>query len=326
MVSWIDMRKITFTEAIREALWEEMVKDWRVYLIGEDIVTYHNGGPFRICEGFLEEFGPTRVIETPISETAIMGTSVGAAMMGFKPVVEIMHSEFLASCFQHLAYEAPRMKFVTRGEVDVPLVVRAPFGVKGEIGQTQSESPESWFVHIPGLKVVMPSTPYDAKGLLKSAIRDRSPVVFFEHKKLYRFQGPVPQDEYTIPIGKAKVKREGTDMSIIATGYMVHLALGAAVDLSQSGIDVEVIDPLTLLPLDRDTVINSIAKTGRAMIVHEASRTGGFGAEVAALLAEEAFEDLRAPILRVASPDVPVRYPPTKEDIQAAARRLMEYA
>jgi pyruvate/2-oxoglutarate/acetoin dehydrogenase E1 component len=319
------MRRITFAEALREALWEEMVGDERVYLIGEDIVTYHDGGPFRVCQGFLPKFGPTRVIETPISESAIVGTSVGAAMMGLKPVVEIMHSEFLASCFQHLAYEAPRMKFVTRGEVEVPLVVRAPFGVQQEIAQTQAESPEAWFVHVPGLKVVMPSTPYDAKGLLKSAIRGQNPVLFFEHKKLYRLEGPVPEGEYAIPLGQAEVKRQGTDLSIIATGYMVHLALAAAESLAQDGVEAEIVDPRTLSPLDCDALLTSVAKTGRAMIVHEASRTGGVGAEISALLAESAFADLRAPILRVTSPDIPVRFPPSREDIETAARRLMRY-
>jgi pyruvate dehydrogenase E1 component beta subunit len=266
------------------------------------------------------------VIETPISESAIVGTSVGAALMGLKPVAEIMHSEFLASCFQHLAYEAPKMRFVTRGEAEVPLVVRAPFGAQQEIAQTQAESPEAWFMHVPGLKVVMPSTPHDAKGLLKSAIRDHHPVLFFEHQKLYRFQGFVPEEEYTIPLGQAEVKREGTDLSIIATGYMVHLALAAAQNLAQSGIEAEIVDPRTLLPLDCDALLNSVAKTGRAMIVHEASRTGGAGAEISALLAESAFGDLRAPILRLTSPDIALPFPPTMEDIQAAARRLMTYA
>jgi pyruvate/2-oxoglutarate/acetoin dehydrogenase E1 component len=319
------MRQITFAEALREALWEEMVKDDRVYLIGEDIATYHDGGPFRVCQGFFRKFGPTRVIETPISESAIVGTSVGAAMMGLKPVVEIMHSEFLASCFQHLAYEAPKMKFVTRGEVEVPLVVRAPFGVTKMISQTQSESPEAWFVHVPGLKVVMPSTPYDAKGLLKTAIRDNNPVIFFEHKKLYPFQGSVPEEQYTIPFGRAEIKREGIDLTIIATGYMVHVALDAAQNLAQSGIEAEIVDPRTLLPMDYDVMVNSVVKTGRAMVVHEASRTGGFGAEIAASLAEKAFGALKAPILRVTSPDIPVRFPPTMEDIEVAARRLMTH-
>ena len=316
------MRTLTFVEALREALREEMLRDEQVYVIGEDIATYHGGGPFRVMKGFLQEFGEERVIETPISEDAIVGSSIGAALRGMKPIVEIMHSEFLVACYQQLVYEAPRMRFVTDGKATVPLVVRVPFGTAGSVSRNQAENPEAWFIHVPGLKVVMPSTPYDAKGLLKAAIRDDNPVLFFEHKRLYKETGEVPEEEYVLPLGRADVKREGRDVTIIATAWMVHQALAAARALSEMGIDAEVIDPRTLLPLDKQTILQSVRKTGRAVIVHEAAKTGGVGAEIGAMIAEEAFEHLVAPVIRVAAPDLPVIFPPSEGDIISAVKGI----
>ncbi|HHY08567.1 MAG TPA: alpha-ketoacid dehydrogenase subunit beta [Corynebacteriales bacterium] len=316
---------ISFRQALNEALREEMKRDSSVYLIGEDIGTYHSGrGPSGVMEGLLAEFGDQRVIETPICEGAIAGSSIGAAMFGMRPVVEIMHSEFLVTCFQYLVYGGAKITALSNGRVKVPLVIRTQFGCK-EPGQAfQDESNEAWFCHAPGLKVVMPSTPYDAKGLLTAAIRDDHPVLFLEHKALYDVVGEVPKEQYSVPLGVADVKRSGRDVTVIAMGKIVSEALNAAETLAERGIDVEVVDLRTLAPLDFDTILQSVGKTGRAVIFHEARKTGGLGGEVAALIAEAAFGDLRAPILRVGAPDVPSALPPGSDDLVAAIEAISE--
>jgi len=321
----LHMRKVTFRTALRQALQEELLRDERVYIIGEDVGAYRGGGIYGVTKGLQRIFGKERVIDTPISEGTIIGSSVGSALMGMRPVAEIMFSELLSACFEQLVYEAPRMRFFGGDAARVPLVVRTPFGAREYGYQFQTESPEAWYVHVPGLKVVVPSTPYDAKGLLKMAIRDDNPVLFLEHKKLYDLEGDVPEEEYTIPFGKADIKREGQDVTIIATAWMVHQALSAARVLDEDGIDCEIIDPRTLVPLDTETILGSVRKTGRVIIVHEASKTGGVGGEISAILAEEAFSYLDAPILRVAAPDVPVSFPPSQEDIMEAVRKVTRF-
>uniref|UniRef100_A0A7V3KPI8 Alpha-ketoacid dehydrogenase subunit beta n=1 Tax=candidate division WOR-3 bacterium TaxID=2052148 RepID=A0A7V3KPI8_UNCW3 len=310
------MREITFAEALNEALREEMLRDERVYVIGEDVRVGYGGGAFGVTKGLLAQFGPERVIDTPISESAIAGTSVGAALWGMRPVAEIMFADFLALAMDHIANSAAKMRFAYAGEANVPIVFRTAFGAGVGAALHHSQSPEAWLVNVPGLKIIMPSTPYDAKGLLKSAIRDDNPVVFFEHKYLYsRLKGPVPEEEYVIPIGKADIKREGKDLTIIATGAMVHQALSAAEILKEEGIEAEVLDPRTLVPLDREAILMSVEKTSRVIIVHEAPTFGGFGGEIAALIAEEGFYSLDAPIKRIGAPFMPVPASPILEQI-----------
>lgn len=306
------VRTLTFREALREAMREEMLRDERVFLIGEEIGVY--GGAFQITKGLWEEFGSSRVVDTPISESAITGAAVGAALMGMKPVAEIMFADFISIAMDQLVGNAAKMIYIHGPGTTLPMVVRAAYGAGTRSGIHHSMSPENWLTHVPGIKVVMPANPYDAKGLLKSAIRDPNPVVFFEQKLLYAVKGPVPAEDYTIPLGKAEIKRQGKDVTIIATGFMVGRALKAADQLASDGISAEVVDPRTLAPLDKDTIVNSVIKTGRAVIVHEAPVTSGFGGEIAAVLAKEAFGYLDAPIERVCGPDIHVPFSPVLED------------
>jgi pyruvate/2-oxoglutarate/acetoin dehydrogenase E1 component len=324
------MREITYAEAIREALRQEMRRNERVFLIGEDIGIY--GGAFGVTYGLLEEFGEERVRDTPISEQTIAGAATGAALTGMRPVAEIMFMDFVALAMEQLANQAAKIHFMFGGKAKVPMVLRTPAGAGTGAAEQHSQSLEAWFVHVPGLKVVMPSTPYDAKGLLLSAIRDDNPVIFVEHKLLYSTKGPVPEEEYTIPLGVADVKREGSDVTVVATSVMVKRALAAAEKLAQDGIEVEVIDPRTLKPLDTEAITQSVAKTGRAIIVHEAPKTGGFGAEVSACITEgESFFYLEAPVRRLAGMDVPIPYNrnlergvvPQEEDIIEAVREIV---
>jgi pyruvate/2-oxoglutarate/acetoin dehydrogenase E1 component len=330
----IEMREITFLEAINEALHEEMARDERVFIMGEDIrIGYGKGGAFGATNGLLAQFGPERVIDMPISESAIAGTSVGAALWGMRPVAEIMFSDFIALAMDHVVNSAAKMRYAYAGEATVPVVFRTAFGAGVGAAMHHSQSPEAWITNVPGLKIVMPSTPYDAKGLLKSSIRDDNPVVFFEHKFLYsRLKGLVPEEEYLVPLGKADIKRAGDDLTIIANGAMVHQALAAAEILAKDGVKAEVLDPRTLVPLDKATIFQSLEKTGRVVIVHEAPKTGGIGGEIAAVIAEEAFYSLDAPIKRVGAPFTPVPahpilekfYLPSAEKIVAAAKELLE--
>lgn len=325
------MRELTFAEAIREALREEMQREKAVYLIGQDIGRH--GGWFQVTKGLWEEFGDSRVIDTPISELAIIGSSVGAALMGMRPVAEIMYGDFMTLAVEHLVNSAAKLRYFYSGKKSVPLVVRTAFGGGNGGGAHHVQSFEAWFVHACGLKVVMPSTPADAKGLLKASIRDNNPVVFFEQRSLYdSLKGPVPDGDFVVPLGKADVKRRGKDVTLVATGAMVHRALEAAQELERTGIDVEVVDPRTLRPLDEETLLGSVDKTGRLVIVHEAWVTGGYGAEVAALVAEKAFSSLKAPIKRIGCVETPApvsrvlekEYLPSASKIVNAVMAVME--
>ncbi len=327
------MRGLTFAEAINEALREEMARDERVYLIGEDVRIGYGGGAFGVTKGLFTQFGPDRVIDAPISESAIAGTSVGAALWGMRPVAEIMFADFVALAMDHISNSAAKMRFAYAGEAAVPVVFRMAFGAGVGAALHHSQSPEAWITNVPGLKVVMPSTPADAKGLLKSSIRDDNPVVFLEHKLLYsRLKGPVPEGEILSPLGKADVKRAGEHVTIIATGAMVPQALAAADVLEKEGVKAEVVDPRTLVPLDGETILESVKKTARVVIVHEAPKFGGFGGEIASLIAEEAFYSLDAPIKRVGAPFTPVPahpllekfYLPDAQKIVKAARETLE--
>lgn len=324
------MREITFSEAVNEALLEEMRRDPRVVTLGEDIAAI--GGNFGVTKGLLEEFGPERVKDTPISEDAIVGLSLGAAMVGVKPVAEIMFSAFLGCCMEELYNQVAAIRYMSGGQVSVPLVVRTVNSL-GRSGAAQhSGRTEAWFVHTPGLKVVIPSNPYDAKGLLKTAIRGHDPVMFFEHALLYYgAKGPVPEEDYTVPFGVADVKRAGSDVTIVTYSMMVKKALEAAEILAEEGIEAEVIDPRTLVPLDMDTIVDSVKKTNRLIVASEECGRAGVCAEIAFRVVEEAFDYLDAPIERVAAADVPVPFsPPLEEfimpkveDIVEAARRLV---
>lgn len=325
------MRTITFQEAVREAMCQKMRSDERVFILGEDIGIY--GGAWGVTNGMLEEFGPERVRITPISESAITGCAVGAAMTGMRPILEIQFSDFITIATDQLVNQAAKLRYMFGGKGKVPMVVRTPNGSGVGLAAQHSQSLESWMTHIPGLKVVQPSTPYDAKGLLMAAMEDDNPVVFYEHKVLYGMKGEVPEEPYSIPLGKADIKRSGTDVTIIATSIMVHRALEAADRLSHDGISAEVIDPRTLVPLDTDTIVESVKKTGRAIVVHEAVKRSGFGAEIVSVIQEsEAFDFLDAPILRVAGRNIPMPYSsilekhavPQVEDIIAAAHTVMQ--
>ncbi|MCD6445459.1 alpha-ketoacid dehydrogenase subunit beta [Candidatus Bathyarchaeota archaeon] len=307
------MRRITYREALREALREEMRRDSTVFLLGEDIGRYW-GGAFKVTEGLAEEFGDERVRDTPISESAIVGTAVGAAITGMRPVAEIMFGDLTTLAMDQIANQAAKIRYMFGGQTKVSLVVRTPFGAGVNIAAHHSQSLEAWYMHVPGLYVAVPSTPYDAKGLLKSAIRGNNPVIFCEHKLLYPIEGEVPEEEYTIPFGVADIKREGSDVTIVATMYMVHKALKAAEELEGEGISVEVVDPRTLTPLDKNAIISSVKKTGRLVVVSEDCKTAGVTAEIAALVAEEAIDYLDAPIKRVAEPDTPIPFSPPLEE------------
>lgn len=324
------MAQVTFLEAIRQALFEEMERDPTVVLIGEDVGVY--GGAFKVSAGLLERFGWERVIDTPISETAIVGAAVGMGYMGLRPVVEMQFIDFIACCFNQVTNFVAKSHY--RWGAPVPMVIRGPSGGGVHGGPFHSANPEMYFVHTPGLKVVYPSTAYDAKGLLKSAIRDNNPVLFFEHKFLYRrIKEEIPSDDYTVPLGKAMVRREGRDLTIVTYAAMAHTALEAAKVLAKEGIEAEVIDLRTLLPLDRETLLASVKKTNKVLVVHEDTRTGGMAGEIAALLCEGAFEDLDGPVLRVTSLDTPVPYSPPLEEhflpnvtsVANAARELAKY-
>ncbi len=326
------MREITYADAIREALSEEMRADPTVFLLGEDIGVY--GGAFGVTKGMVQEFGEERVRDTPLSEHVITGAAAGAALTGMRPVVEIMFSDFLTIAMEQLANQAAKSRYQFGGQASVPMVLRTAGGSGTGAAEQHSQSLEAWVCHVPGLKVVIPSTPADAKGLLKSAIRDPNPVVFIEQKLLYRQKGPVaePGADTEIPLGVADVKRQGGDLTVVTYGRMVPRCLDAAAKLAEEGIDTEVIDIRTLVPLDKRCIIESVKKTGRAMVVHEACQTAGYGAEIAAVIADsDAFFHLDAPIRRVAGLDVPIPYNPqleaavvpTLDKIMEAARDLV---
>jgi len=301
----------TYLDAIREGLWEEMERDPTVFCIGEDIAEY--GGAFKVTAGFLERFGARRVVDTPISEAAIVGASIGAGLMGLRPVAEMQFADFISCGFDQIVNFAAKCRY--RWNAGVPIVIRSPSGGGIHGGPFHSQNPEMWFVRTPGLKVVCPATAYDAKGLIKSAIRDNDPVLFFEHKALYRkIREDLPAGDYTVPIGQAKVVRQGTDLSIITYGAMVWTALEAAETLAAEGCNAEVVDLRTLVPLDRETVCASVRKTSKALLLHEDTRTGGMAGELAATLTEAVFEYLDGPIVRVTAPDTPVPFSPPLED------------
>jgi pyruvate dehydrogenase E1 component beta subunit len=307
------MREITYAQAINEAMKLEMRRDDNVFLMGEDVGLY--GGAFGVSVGMFEEFGPQRVKDTPISEAAIAGAAAGAAMTGMRPIAEIMFSDFITIAMDQLVNQAAKIRYMFGGAAKVPMVLRAPSGSGTGAAAQHSQSPEAWFCNAPGLKVVIPSTPADAKGLLIAAIRDDNPVLFLEQKLLYRTKGDVPEGDYVVPLGKAVVHREGTDVTLITYGRMLPMCMDAAAKLEkEQGISVEIVDPRTLVPLDKGTIISSAKKTGRVLIVHEACQTGGFGGELAAVIADsEAFYYLDAPIKRYGGLDVPIPYCPELE-------------
>ena len=306
------MSVITFLQAVSDALREEMRENEKVFLLGEDMGVY--GGCFGVTRGFLAEFGPDRVIDTPIAENSFSNMAVGAAMAGYRPVVEFMFSDFISVAFDAIVNQAAKQRFMLGGQVQVPVVFRTPAGSGTGAAAQHSQSLEAVLCHVPGLKVIMPSTPYDAKGLLKAAIRDNNPVVFFEHKIAYSVKGEVPDESYVLPIGKADIKRPGKDVTIISYSYTIHKCLEAAKKLEQDGIDAEVLDLRTLSPLDREAIIASVKKTGRVLITHESVQKFGVGAEVAAVIADsEAFFYLDRPIRRYAGEDIPIPYTPDLE-------------
>ena len=324
------MPVMTYLDAVRQGIWEEMERDPSVFLLGEDIGVY--GGAFKVTEGMLEKFGADRVIDTPISESAIVGAAVGAALMGMRPVVEMQFMDFIACGFDQIVNMAAKIHY--RWGPAVPMVIRGPSGAGVHGGPFHSQSNEMWFVHTPGLKVVIPATASDAKGLIKASIRDDNPVIFYEHKFLYRrIKDEVPADDYVVPLGKAAVRREGTDISVITYGAMVWTALDAAKELEKEGISLEVVDLRSLLPYDEETVLSSVRKCSKAILLHEDTRTGGMAGELAALIAEKAFEDLDGPIVRVTAPDTPVPFAPPLEEyflpnaqkVVDAARKLAAY-
>jgi pyruvate/2-oxoglutarate/acetoin dehydrogenase E1 component len=324
------MRELTYAEALREGLRQVMRQDERVFAIGEDIGVY--GGAFGVTAGLRDEFGEQRVIDTPISEAGIAGACIGAALTGMRPVGEIQFMDFVTLSMEQLVLQAAKIRFMFGGKAKVPMVLRMPGGSGTGAAAQHSESLENWFVHVPGLKVVMPSNPYDAKGLLLAAIEDENPVIFVEHKLLYKTKGEVPEEMYTVPLSQSKVVREGKDLTLVATSIMVNRAVSAAEQLAAEGIEVEIIDPRTLNPLDDAPIIASVKKTGRALVVHEAVKTGGYGGELVARIVEsEAFDYLETPVRRLAGLDIPIPYNrtleyntvPQVESIVAAARDLV---
>lgn len=321
VVSGAGVREITMAQAIREALAEEMRRDQTVFILGEDVA--EAGTPFKVLSGLVEEFGTGRVIDTPISEAGFTGIGVGAAMTGMRPVVDIMFGDFLGLVMDQVANQAAKVHYMSGGKLSAPMVIRTTLGATRRSAAQHSQSLHAWVSHIPGLKVALPSTPYDAKGLLKSAIRDGGPVVFFEDKMNYQQRGPVPEDDYTIPLGQADIKRQGTDVTVVATSSMVVLALAAAEELAEDGISCEVVDPRTTVPLDRETLVASAIRTSRAVVVDEGHRSYGVGAELAATLAEGAFYHLDAPVLRLGAMDVPVPFSPVLEDLTVPTKEQL---
>ena len=306
-------RELTFAQAVREALAEEMRRDSRVCILGEDVA--EAGTPFKVLSGLVEEFGASRVIDTPISEAGFTGLGVGAAMTGVRPVIDIMFGDFLTLTMDQLVNQAAKIHYMSGGKWKVPLVLRTTLGATRRSAAQHSQSLHAWFSHVPGLKVVLPATPYDAKGLLKTAIRDENPVVFFEDKMMYKLKGPVPEKDYTIPFGVADVKREGEDITLVATSSMVQVALGAGVMLEKEGIRAEVVDPRTTWPLDEKTILNSVKKTSRVIVMDEGYGRYGVSAELAAVIAEGAFYDLDAPVKRMGGMHVPIPFSPPLEDV-----------
>ena len=324
------MAQMTYLQAISDGLRVEMRRDERVFVIGEDVCVY--GGAFKVTLGFQEEFGPWRVLDSPLAETAILGACTGAAIMGMRPVAEMQFADFISCGWDHLVTVAAKQRF--RAGTPVPIVVRLPSGGGFSGGPFHSQNPESSFAHIPGLKCVCPATPEDAKGLLISSIEDPNPVLFFEHKHLYRrIKGEVSEERYTVPLGKARIHREGDEISLITWGAMVYTADEAAKELEKQDVAVEIVDLRTVMPWDRETVLASVRKCSKVLVLHEDTRTGGFGAEIAATIAEEAFEDLDAPVKRIAAPDCPVpfapvlekAYIPQVEDVVAGLKELAAY-
>jgi len=320
----------TYLEAVRQGLWEEMERNPDVFVIGEDIGAY--GGAFKITAGMLDRFGARRVIDTPISESAIVGTGIGAALLGLRPVVEMQFADFISCAYDQIANFAAKCRF--RWGAGVPMVIRGPSGGGIHGGPFHSQNPEMGFVHTPGLKVVTPATAYDAKGLIKSAIRDNDPVLFFEHKLLYRsIKEELPQEEYLVPLGQAAVRRSGRDISVITYGAMVHVALRAAEALAKEDIEIEVLDLRTLVPLDEEAVLESVRRTNKVVLLHEDTKTGGLAGELAAIIAEKAFEHLDGPIRRITAPDTPVPYSPplekaflpNEQDVLRVCRELHAY-
>ncbi len=327
------MPVISYIDAVTQALREEMRRDRRVFVLGEDVGV--RGGVFRATSGLIEEFGEDRVLDTPLTESAIVGVSIGAAAYGLRPVAEIQFADFIMPAMNQIVSEAARLRYRSNNDWHCPLVIRAPYGGGVHGALYHSQSVESLFMSVPGLKIVAPSTPYDVKGLLKSAIRDEDPVLFFEHKRCYRLiKGEVPEGDYTIPIGKADVKREGTDVTVISYGLTLHFALKAAEELEKEGISVHVLDLRTLRPLDKEAILEAAAKTGKVLIVHEDNKTGGVGGEISAIITEEAFFELDAPVRRLCGPDVPAmpyspplekEYMLSPEKVAAALRELAEF-
>ncbi len=324
------MRELTYREAIREALREEIRRDDRVFIMGEDVAMA--GGAFNVTQGLLAELGPERIFDTPLSESAIVGAAVGASLMGMRPVAEVMFADFATIAMDAIVNHAAKMHYMYGGEASAPLVLRMAYGAGPRWGAHHTQSAESWLTNVPGLTIVMPATPADAKGLLKAAIRTPNPVIFLEHKLLYNTKGEVPEGDYLVPIGKADIKRPGDGVTIVATGLMVDRALGAARSLAREGVSAEVIDLRSLQPLDEETILASVEKTGRLVIVHEAPVRGGFGGEVAAVVANRAFGYLDAPIQRVGAPWTPVpfgpvlveAYTPSENNIVQAVKTALE--
>jgi 2-oxoisovalerate dehydrogenase E1 component beta subunit len=322
--------QITYLEAIRQGIWEEMERDERVFLLGEDIGAY--GGAFGITKGMSERFGGSRVIDTPISESGIVGAAIGAAYMGLRPILEMQFIDFISCAFDQITNFAAKSRY--RWGAGVPIVIRGPAGGGVHGGPFHSQNPEMYFVHTPGLKVVAPSTAYDAKGLIKAAIRDEDPVIYLEHKYLYRrVKEELPKEDYIIPIGKAAIRRQGNDVTVLTYGAMVYRAMEASLELEKEGVGMEVIDLRSLLPLDKETILESVKRNGKVFVLHEDTRTGGIAGEIAAIICEEVFEYLDGPVLRVAAPDTPVPFSlpleeafiPKVSDVMNAARKLHAY-
>lgn len=325
------MRQITYLQAINEALTDALEKDDDVLLLGEDIGVY--GGAYKVTAGLFQKFGPERVIDTPISEAAIVGAALGASLLGMKPVAEIMYMDFLPISMDQLVVHASKLHYMSGGQLKAGFVLRTQYSLGKSHGSQHSEFLPAWFLQAPGLKVVAPSTPYDAKGLLNSVLKEDGPVLFVECAMLYRTKGEVPEESYDVPLGKADIKREGRDLTIVALSRMVPEALSAAEGLSAKGIEAEVIDPRTIQPLDRETIVGSVRKTGRLLIASDDMKTGGVGAEIGSIVFEDAFEYLKSPLSRVCSPDIPVpfssplekQYMPSAEKVEKAAEQLTQW-